>query len=391
MNKITLIGDIVCDRQMLKNAKIGNTYDFEKMFSPLIDFFKDSDYVIANLETSISDGNYTKSIFSFSNPEELVVAIKKIGIDAVSIANNHILDRGTYGVESTIKYLNKNNIKYFGLSSKENKYGILNLNLKEIKLSVLGYTDSTNYHINKYLISDDWEFKVNLLKSQKTTKNFKTNSIIKRIYHKLTPDTRIIIKRILHKKIKPINDDDYAYEKKYFNHIKKSIYEAKENNRYVLMYPHMGGQYNIEPGDYTKKMVRNFCNMGCDSVVITHPHIIQNMKILKDPKPVFYSIGGLVISPDSKYVLWETLPEYSLAVHYYFEKNKLKKITVSVLICISDKESYLRVYPFFDFYYSLKCDKRKKYEIQYEKILDRLLLSQDNCYKVKREYLVVEY
>lgn len=40
MNKITLIGDIVCDRQMLKNAKIGNTYDFEKMFSPLIDFLK---------------------------------------------------------------------------------------------------------------------------------------------------------------------------------------------------------------------------------------------------------------------------------------------------------------------------------------------------------------
>ena len=80
MIKISIVGDIVCDKKMLKAAFKDNKYSFDEMFSPLNNYFKDSDYVIGNLESVISHKNYTNSTFSFwaaflnPNEQKLVIA-----------------------------------------------------------------------------------------------------------------------------------------------------------------------------------------------------------------------------------------------------------------------------------------------------------------------------
>ncbi len=380
MNKVTVIGDIICDKEMLKAGRSKDkSYDFNSMFSPLKKIFKDSDYVIANLESIISDNNYTKGVFSFSNPKELLIALKKVGINAVSLANNHILDSGYEGLEQTISFLKKYDIDFFGISSLDNKEGVLNINLSDVKLSLLGYTDSTNYHINKCKLDTSTKYKINLIKK-------KNNMIYKRtflskLYHKLNPEIRIKIKNICRKKINPVLDD-YILDDKCIIPIKKIVNNLKKQNRFILMYPHIGGQYNIDVGNYTNDVVKKLHDIGCDSVVVTHPHIIQNMKINNN---CFNSIGDLIISPKSKYVLWETLPEYSLAINYYFEKNNLIKITLTLLICVKDDDSYLKVYPFYDFYNKLDYRKKQKYKKEYEEICNRLHLGE---YKVEKEWLV---
>ena len=144
MNKISIIGDIICDREMLKGAKEGKTYNFIKMVTPLKDYFKDSDYVISNLETSITNSRFTNSTFSFSNPEELLKMLNYIGVNAVSLANNHILDRGINGIKETIKYLEKYNIKYFGISSISNKNSTLDIDLEDIKSKMAQFFDCKN-------------------------------------------------------------------------------------------------------------------------------------------------------------------------------------------------------------------------------------------------------
>ena len=72
--KITIIGDIICDKPMLKAAK---KTGFKEMFNPLKEYLKDSDYVIANLETSISNKKHTKNTFSFCNPPTLLDTLKE--------------------------------------------------------------------------------------------------------------------------------------------------------------------------------------------------------------------------------------------------------------------------------------------------------------------------
>ena len=340
------------------------------MFLPLKDYFKDSNYVICNLESVISNEmKYSNGAFSFCNPENLVVGLKKIGINTFSLANNHILDRKDEGVVSTINMLKKHNINYFGVSND------LNIDIDGNKITILGYTDSTNYHINKYKQSSYSKYKINILEKEplKRTGKFK-------IYYKLSPDIRLKIKKILHKKINPIIDNQY-FDINSINNIKNDIMKLKKNKRYVIIYPHIGGQFNIYPGNYTKNLVDELNNIGCDSIIITHPHIIQNVKNLKN----CFSVGDLVTSPDAKFTIWEKLPNYSMVVNYYFDNNSLVKETVSFLISVKDKESYLKVYPFYDYYNSLKKEEKEKYEKEFNEILERVF---DNESSIKEEYKV---
>ena len=369
MSKITILGDIICDREMLKKAKYEDTYNFDDMFSPLKGFLSDSDYVIANLETCISNSNYTNSTFSFCTPTTLLDTLKKTGIDCVSLANNHILDRGIDGIEETIAELEKRNINYFGLNDK-----ILKLNLKDINLSIFGYTDSTNYHINRNTFNDSSKYYVNCLKNTFIIKKRNTKSIYKRI---INSEIRLRIKNIFHIKIHPVIDN-YEIDKKYINKIKSYI---NEKDRYIIMYSHMGGQYNIDFGTYSTNMINEFKNIGCNSIVITHPHIIQNTYKYKN----VFSIGGVIISPTSKYVLWDTYPEFSGVVNYYFKENKLKKITISFLICTKNKNTYLKVYPFYDFYQTLNINEKKEYKKRFDTVFRRIFNYTDD---VKKEYMM---
>lgn len=376
MNKISIVGDIVCDKEMLKGAKKNNKYDFNDMFSPLKNYFNTSDYVIGTLETTISNSNYTNSVFSFNNPEELLIPLKNIGINALSLAHNHILDRGLSGLNSTISYLKKYNIDYFGIDNKN-----LYINLNDCRVCVLGYTDSTNYNVNKFLLPN----KINMLKPQ----YIKNNS--KNLYKRINPNIRIRINNILNKKIKPIVDICTKYDEldEYMIPLKYNINKAKKDNYYVIMYPHMGGQFNINYGNYVKKMTYKFYEYGSDSIIITHPHIIQSMKFI-DNVPCFNSIGGMIISPDSKFVIWDTLPEYSLVLHYYFKNNKICKITCSFLICVKDSNSYLKVYPFYDYYCLVEKENRKLLKEQFISIYNRLFMTNYKTIKLKKEYTIME-
>lgn len=382
MNKITVVGDIVCDKEMLKHAKYRGKYNFDNMFKSLEGYFKDSDYVIANLETVISNLGYTNSVFSFNNPESLLSSLSKIGINAVSLANNHILDRGLAGLEETINNLNKYKIDYFGVNNKK-----LCINLEDCNVCVLGYTDSTNYHVNKC----ELEEKVNMLKPQKLVIKRNYKNLFEKLYYKLNPNIRININNFLRIKIKPIVDKSTCYDEldKYMNHLEEDIKDSYNGGYYTILYPHMGGQFNICPGTYTLKMVEKFIKYGVDSVVITHPHIVQKMTTINN-RLCFYSIGGMIISPDSKFVIWETRPEYSVVLHYYFDNMKLIKITCSFLICVRDKNSYLKVNPFYDYYKKLSKEERVKVLDEFTEVYNRVFNCNLKKVKVSKEYLIRE-
>ena len=377
MKKITIIGDIICDKDMIKSArKSKNEFDFNDMFSPLKDYFKSSDYVLANIDSTIGNSNYTKSTFSFCTPSSFLDTLKNIGVNALSIANNHILDRDYNGIEETIKELDKRNIKYFGINNKT-----LDIDFDDIKLSILGYTDATNYHFNRVNSELNSNYNVNKLKNTNILNQRNTKNIIKKLYFRLNPDFRLKLEKLFNQEIPIIVDNKVVLDDKYLMPIKDIVSKLKSDNRYVIMYPHIGGQYNIYPGNNTKSLIKYFKSIKCDDIIITHPHVIQNT----DYDNHVYSIGSMITPPTYNFVRWDTNPEYSIVLNYYFNNNKLESIGISFLICVSDSNTHLKVYPFYDFYNQLDSKNKEIYKKQFDIVSSRVL---KNIEDVKEEYIV---
>ena len=115
MIKISFTGDIMCYAEQI-SAIEEKGKDYNTIFSPIKDYFQDSDYVVANLETPIAGAEmlYTTEPASFNTPSNLLNALSNINIKMVTNANNHILDRGIDGLLRTIEELDQHNLEHTG-------------------------------------------------------------------------------------------------------------------------------------------------------------------------------------------------------------------------------------------------------------------------------------
>ena len=111
--KIALLGDIALVGQF--NNTITNNVDNRVQY--LRDILLKYDYVVANLESPLTARNKTvipKSMHLRADTS-CVKVLKMLGVNAVTLANNHIYDFGRYGLEETIHTLEQEGIKWFGV------------------------------------------------------------------------------------------------------------------------------------------------------------------------------------------------------------------------------------------------------------------------------------
>lgn len=85
--------------------------------SELLKVLNDADYRIFNLEVPLTDvcSPIDKCGPNLIAPTSTINGYKSIGVDFVTLANNHILDQGEQGLQSTCDLLRKNNIAYCGV------------------------------------------------------------------------------------------------------------------------------------------------------------------------------------------------------------------------------------------------------------------------------------
>lgn len=120
--RILFIGDFHFGENYAgRSRRLKNLADYLHPTSHLQPFIKKSDYTVINLETPLVLPSQTESPFQdtkpyvhWSDPELAGEALTRLGVDAVSLANNHALDYGVDGMHSTIATLNRINIKHFG-------------------------------------------------------------------------------------------------------------------------------------------------------------------------------------------------------------------------------------------------------------------------------------
>ncbi|GFZ96715.1 CapA family protein [Nesterenkonia alkaliphila] len=83
-------------------------------------FIDRADYTVANLETPVVDPKQIESpleekrFLHWSDPKCAPAALKDLGIDAVSLANNHTLDYGREGLKHSLQVLRRAGVEVFG-------------------------------------------------------------------------------------------------------------------------------------------------------------------------------------------------------------------------------------------------------------------------------------
>lgn len=257
--KISAVGDILCQMDMIDDAKTSDGYDFSHMFTEISKFVKNSDIAIGTLETNFVDGKYS-GVGKYNSPIEFLKAVKDSGIGLVSLAHNHVLDYGTQGLETTISKIKEQNIEITGIKenserTNEQDENILDEekqenpdftgNIKEIngiKVAFLGYTYGLS---NENEVNEEEKKKAN------------------------------------------IYSEELA---------KKDIEYAKQSSNYIIAIMHWGDVNSSEISEYQRNITSFLVENGVDMILGAHPSVVEPMEMIKTEEGknvlVAYSLGN---------------------------------------------------------------------------------------------------
>ncbi|MBX7056821.1 MAG: CapA family protein [Leptospirales bacterium] len=147
---IANIGDIMCHDPQLAAAWDAQTqqYNFDGVFEPIAAELSSADLTIANLETTLPGERRLYSGYpEFGSPDALPAAAKRAGVDVLTLANNHSVDKGRRGILRTIDVVEELGFRRLGTYRSLddwNQHRILWLEIKGLRLALLNYTYGTN-------------------------------------------------------------------------------------------------------------------------------------------------------------------------------------------------------------------------------------------------------
>jgi hypothetical protein len=225
-----------------QTSRNNNGYDF--LYNQIKDSLKQSDIAVGNMEFPVYPPFESKPKVFNSSPDA-IRGIKWAGFNMVTIANNHILDQGSQGVVSTMRFLRENTVNYIGVGADEAaaRAGIVKT-VHGIRVGFICYTGYLNYPRPK----------------------------IQAEYHL-----------------------NWLYDK---DELRRDIEEIKKRCDYLIMVVHTGVEYVTIPRDRDAELFRNCINWGVDLVIGHHPHLLQPMeKVTADDGRecyVFYSLGNFI-------------------------------------------------------------------------------------------------
>ena len=217
------IGDIMCHNTQIKDAYKNGTYDFSYVFTDIKEYIEKADIAIGNLETTFAGSKKGYSGYpQFNTPEALATNLKDLGIDVLTTPNNHCLDTGYSGLESTIDFLDSAGISHTGTyKTPEAQNTVLFKEINGVKFAFLAFT----YGTNGIPIPSGKEYCLNLI------------------------DKDLILSQI-------------------------NI--AKEGNPDIICTSmHWGIEYQRQPNAEQKELADFLFNNGVDIIIGSHPHVLQ--------------------------------------------------------------------------------------------------------------------
>ena len=330
MIKITFTGDVMCEHTRLDQYCKNGAYDFTPIFTDVKPIFDNSDYVVTNLETPLAGKllRYSERNYSFNTPDEMATALKAVGVDMVTTANNHVLDRGIAGLERTLDVLDAAGMSHIGSYRFSEQPKPFLVTIGGIRVAFLSYTYGTEACYNKHYLKKEQFHMVNLTRNQELSNPIKRYLLL----HSSLPAKAF---RFLFRTAFPAWAHISASERKEKDkaqkeHLSTDIQRCKQAAAdYIVMCLHCGGQFNDGPTEYTKNMVEFCFANGVDAVIANHEHRIQGTRFTED-QVVTYCLGNFTSDYGISRKPMDKHAEYSALFHLYLDKGASIRTKYSV-------------------------------------------------------------
>ena len=253
--RIRAAGDLMMHKKQLAIAKQKDGgYDFHPQYEMIADALGNADYTIANLETTV--GKYKNMAYSgfpmFNAPETYLDAVKDAGVDFLTLANNHMLDRYFEGMIQTVALVDQYGFDHGGAyQTPEAQETPVVVDVNGIKIGMLCYTQMTN-GMERFCSTNPKIWGISYLDSKTFAED-----------------------------VRKVRD---------------------AGAEVVIAVPHWGQEYKRSPEPNTVSLAKKLIAAGVDVVLGSHPHMVQKVEYVTaeigDGQTrtglVAYSMGNLI-------------------------------------------------------------------------------------------------
>lgn len=248
---ISFVGDI----SLADNFDIMPYYDsrdegvFGILSTEVVDKFRNADIMVANNEFAVTNSNNRiNKLYNFKAKPERLDIYREMGVDLVSLANNHAYDYGEEGLLDTIKYLDEYDIPNIGAGS----------NINEAKGAY-------------YFIAGGYKF--SFISATRAEKNVVTPSAEDGkpgVFWCYNPDLLI-----------------------------ETIKKEKEVSDFVIVLVHWGREDSHVLEDVQKNTGKLYIDAGADFIIGSHAHVLQGFEFYNN-KLIAYNLGDFIFNKETK-------------------------------------------------------------------------------------------
>lgn len=234
------VGDVLIHESVYKDALNENGYDFKNMFTMVKPIINKYDLKYCNQESIIGGSALGISGYpAFNSPDEIGdELVDDLGFNLISLANNHLLDKGVDAINYSNSYWKSKNVITAGSYSSEKERNDIKVYKKNgIKYAFLAYTTISNGNVPK-----GKEYLINMYSDTK---------------------------------------------------VKNDVDSIKDKVDVIIVSMHWGVEFSNTPSDEQKRIAKYLSDLGVNIVIGSHPHVVQPVKFIDDTL-VIYSLGNFI-------------------------------------------------------------------------------------------------
>ena len=354
---LAVCGDIMSHTPQTNDAydAATGTYSYLPCFQFAQRWIEGADFAVGNLETTLNGPPYS-GYPAFCAPDALAYDLKTIGMDLVTTANNHAMDKGYNGVCRTLDVLDEAGLQHVGTyrtrEELDQANGVVVADVGGISVAFLGYT----YGTNGIPVHDDNWYCINRFNTDYMTdvSNLDTEKLDRELAYARSLDTDLIAVMI-----------HWGIE-----------YQTTEN------------AYQDEVADY---LIKN----GADLILGSHSHVPQPMMTrtvtMDDGSTrsafVCFSLGNFVSnqSPATvkvNYTDTTAILELQLTKDFEAGTTTVTDVTYVPMLVLNRGGGYADQYLILDVYRAMEGYQAGDKSVVTDSVYNKLLYALEGCHNI---------
>ena len=282
LSKLSFVGDV----SLADNWFVIPKYDAgginNILSNDILDIMQNSDLMVANSEFTVSNrGTPLKNkTYTFKARKERLSIYEEMGVDLVTLANNHVYD---YGKEAFLDMLDS---------------------FDEIKMPHIGAGHNLEEAEKPYyFIINGYKFAfVNATRAEKNI---------------MTPGATENSEGVFR-----------CYDE---TNMVNLIKELREETDYIIAIIHYGKEFSHELEEEQINSSRHYIDAGADVVVGHHAHVLQGVEIYND-KPIIYNLGNFIFNDvTTETAIFQIIIDISGKMEYYIIPAIQKNVYTDIL------------------------------------------------------------